>query len=84
MCDDRIVLNDLDDLARARSEGDGEVLRQLIEQCVAFLQAQGVAHHRIAAIATPAVFEAYRKYLTEFADAGWASIERDIRGGLPH
>ena len=79
-----IVLDSLEGLARATSEGNRQVLEKLCKECVQFLYEQGVPRDRIAAIATPAIFEAFNKYLADYAERGWAAIERDIRGGLPH
>ncbi len=81
--DDRIELTSLEALRKVTAEGNRVVLEQLIAAIVQYLYEEGVERDRIASIATPAVFTAYRKYL-EYAEPGWAAIERDIVGGLPH
>jgi len=81
--DDRIELTNLEALEKATVEGNRQVLEKLIADTLKYLCDEGVPRDRLAAIATPAVFSAYCQYL-EFAEPGWAALERDIRGGSLH
>ena len=56
-------LNSLDVIEQATVEGISPELEQLIVSAVLFLHNEGVPRHRIAELATPAIFTAYRKYL---------------------
>ena len=74
-----VYLTNLEDFARARDEGNQQVLQDLIYQMTEYLRAEGCSRDQIIEIAKPAVIDAYRKYL-EFAEPHCRAIERDIVG----